>query len=260
MATEPRVPDAAGIVLAGGRSTRMGTAKAALEWHGSTLLARVTGLLLRAVAGPVVVARAPGQPLPQLPGAVEVVDDPDEGLGPMHGIASGLGAVAARTARAFVCSTDLPLLHPAFVRAVLARLGPGVDVVMPQALGHPQPLAAAYRTAIVGHLHGLLAAGRVRPARDLTELRVERPDAAVLLGDPALAAADPHLDSLLNVNRIEEYRAARARPAPLVTVLTSSGPVEVRAATRGAASAAVGWAVDDPDAPLVPGDVVDLHG
>ncbi|MGH2888012.1 MAG: NTP transferase domain-containing protein, partial [Solirubrobacteraceae bacterium] len=35
---------AAAIILAGGRSSRMGSPKAALDWHGSTLLRRVTGL------------------------------------------------------------------------------------------------------------------------------------------------------------------------------------------------------------------------
>ena len=33
------------MVLAGGRSSRMGTPKAALEWHGSTLLRRTVGIL-----------------------------------------------------------------------------------------------------------------------------------------------------------------------------------------------------------------------
>ncbi|HEV2753369.1 MAG TPA: NTP transferase domain-containing protein, partial [Solirubrobacteraceae bacterium] len=65
----------AGIVLAGGRSTRMGAAKAALEWHGSTLLRRVAGLVARGVDGPVVVVRAPGQALPALPATIELADD-----------------------------------------------------------------------------------------------------------------------------------------------------------------------------------------
>ena len=67
---------AAGIVLAGGRSSRMGTSKAALDWFGVPLLARVAGLVGRAVDGPVVVVRAPGRGLPPLPARVEVVDDP----------------------------------------------------------------------------------------------------------------------------------------------------------------------------------------
>ena len=42
----------------------MGTPKAALEWHGSTLLRRTVGILARATGGPVVVVRASGQDLP----------------------------------------------------------------------------------------------------------------------------------------------------------------------------------------------------
>ena len=78
----------AGIVLAGGRSSRMGTPKAALEWHGSTLLRRTVGILSRVSDGPVVVVRAPGQVLPELPPHVDVVDDPREGLGPVQGLAA----------------------------------------------------------------------------------------------------------------------------------------------------------------------------
>ena len=71
----PESAATAGVVLAGGRSTRMGTAKADLEWHGSTLLHRVCGLIDRVVDGPVVVVRAPGQELPPLPAGVELSED-----------------------------------------------------------------------------------------------------------------------------------------------------------------------------------------
>ena len=57
----------AGVVLAGGRSRRMGTSKAWLDWHGSSLLERVVAVVDRAVDGPVVVVSAVGQLLPALP-------------------------------------------------------------------------------------------------------------------------------------------------------------------------------------------------
>src|SRR5438105_11762733 len=91
-----RVSGTAGVVLAGGRSSRMGTPKAALEWHGSTLLRRTVGILARVTGGPVVVVRARGQELPVLPPDVEVVDDPRAGKGPVQGLAAGLAAVADR--------------------------------------------------------------------------------------------------------------------------------------------------------------------
>ncbi len=76
--------DAAAIVLAGGRSSRMGSPKAGLDWHGSTLLRRVTGIVARAVDGPVIVVGAAGQALPALPPSAEVVEDARAGRGPLQ--------------------------------------------------------------------------------------------------------------------------------------------------------------------------------
>jgi molybdopterin-guanine dinucleotide biosynthesis protein A len=209
---------AAGIVLAGGRSSRMGTPKAALEWHGSTLLRRTVAILGRATGGPVIVVRAAGQDLPELPAHVDVVDDPREGLGPVQGLAAGLAAIAGRAEVAFVCSTDLPFLHPAFVRRVLLAAGDGADVGLPVARGYPQPLAAAYAAALAPVAERLAACGRLRPAFLLQEATVIRLDEAALRADPVLAALDPGLDSVVNVNEPGEYREARARPAPEVTI------------------------------------------
>src|SRR6185437_6819575 len=118
----------------------MGTPKAALEWHGATLLHRTVAIVARATSGPVVVVRAPGQDLPRpLPAGVMVVDDPREGKGPVQGIAAGLAALAGRAEAAFIASTDLPFLHPAFVRRILRGLsgpdgpGAGPDVCLPVA-------------------------------------------------------------------------------------------------------------------------------
>jgi molybdenum cofactor guanylyltransferase len=113
--------EAAGIVLAGGRSTRMGTPKAALEWHGSTLLRRLTGIVARAVDRPVVVVRAPGQALPPLPDAVEVVEDAGEGRRPLQGLAA---------------DPETPLARGDTVSFMAAGAHPGNDAVAP-ATGRP---------------------------------------------------------------------------------------------------------------------------
>jgi molybdenum cofactor guanylyltransferase len=259
--------DTAGIVLAGGRSSRMGTPKAALEWHGSTLLRRTAGILARVADGPVVVVRAPGQTLPELPPAVEVVDDPREGLGPVQGLAAGLAAVAGRAEIAFVCSTDLPFLHPAFARRVLRAAADGVDVALPVARGYPQPLAAAYRTALAPVAERLVRENRLRPAFLFDEAAVARLDDAALRADPILAALDPGLDSLLNVNEPADYEAARARPAPEVTIQRFGalagghrGPQPVRAATVAGAAAAAGLALDRHVVAALNGDQITRDG
>jgi molybdopterin-guanine dinucleotide biosynthesis protein A len=272
---------AAAVVLAGGRSSRMGSDKAALPWHGSTLLRHVCGLVARGVDGPVLVVRAPAQELPLLPKGVEVLDDPTEGLGPLQGIAVGLAALEDRADVAFVCATDVPFLHPAFVGRVVracAAADPAVDVALPIAHGHAQPLAAAYRSALAPLAAKLVAADRLRPAFLFDECDVLRLDEDDLLEDADLQAADPQLDSVVNLNGPDDYAEALARPAPQVTVqcfgvLASAhgrGPRSVRAATVVAAAELVGVPWDrhvlaavngdqtgrDGDLPLVAGDTV----
>jgi len=274
-------PRAAGVVLAGGRSSRMGAAKASLEWHGSTLLRRTAGVLRRAGLDPVIVVRAPGQELPDLPVWVRLADDPEEGLGPLQGIAVGLGrAAAAGSSTAFVCSTDLPFLHAAFVERVLSCLANAdLDVVLPVARGYPQPLAAAYRTGLAAAVADLVAARMLRPAFLFEQVRTLRLDDADLLADDTLRAADPTLESVLNVNEPADYDAARSRSVPSVTVEcfgvlatgpAGRGPHEHPAATVGAAARAVGIELDrhvlaavngdqtgrDPELPLFAGDRV----
>jgi molybdenum cofactor guanylyltransferase len=261
---------AAGVVLVGGRSSRMGTPKAALEWHGSTLLRRTLGVLARSVEGPLVVVRAPNQPLPDLPSDVEVAEDPEEGRGPLQGIAAGLAALAARAQAAFVCSTDLPFLHPIFIRRVLRALTDDLDVVLPLARGYPQPLAAAYRVALAPLVAELVADGDLRPAFLFghPRCRTLRLDGAALLADPELAAADPELESVVNVNSPEDYRLARARPAPQITVQRYGalagaghrGPRTVRAATLSGAAAAVDLALDRHVIAALNGDQISRDG
>jgi molybdopterin-guanine dinucleotide biosynthesis protein A len=255
----------AGVVLAGGRSSRMGSSKAALEWHGSTLLRRTVSVVARAVDGPVVVVGASGQPLPTLPSGVEVLTDPREGLGPLQGIAVGLAAVADRADTAFVSSTDLPFLHPAFVRAVLGALTSAADVALPVAHGFQQPLAAAYRTALAPTVAALVAGARLRPAFLFQECRVLRLDEAALLDDPEVAALDPQLDSVVNVNEVQDYEAARSRKLPEVTV-RSLGPLAgpqgtghgiVRAATLAQAADLVALSLDRRVLVAVNGQLVD---
>jgi len=192
------MPMTAGIVLAGGRSSRMGVPKASLEWHGSTLLARVAGVVGSA-AGPVIVVRAPGQELTALPDRVRVVDDAREGRGPLEGLRAGLGALEPPVTAAYVAAVDLPFLSPQAVRRALGALAGGGDAAVPRAGGRAHPLAAAYRPAVLPVVDALLAEGRMRMG-DL----LERLDVAWFEEDP---------DALRNLNTPSDY--ARARSLPL---------------------------------------------
>ena len=179
-----------------------------------------------------------------------------------------------------MCSTDLPFLHPALVRRVLRGFAdPEVDVVLPVARGYRQPLAAGYRTSLAGLVEKLLGEGNLRPGMLFQHCRVTQLDDDALLADPELARHDPELDSLVNVNEPDDYAAALARPEPEVRgravrgarrAAGSGGRAPVRAASLGAAAAAVGITLDrhivaavngdqmtrDARLPLVAGDTV----
>jgi molybdopterin-guanine dinucleotide biosynthesis protein A len=258
----------------------MGTSKAVMEWHGSSMARRVVGIVSRGVEGPVVVVRSPGQPLPSFPRGVEVLDDRETGRGPLAGMAVGLAALAGRGEVAYVSCTDAPMLHPAFVRRVVASLDDELDACVPCVRGFRQPLAAAYSVDLAGRVQQLLDAEQLRVADLLGICRWVELDEPRLLADADLARLDPGLDSVTNLNDLSDYELARARPAPAVAVdrfgdLRPTGAPRrtlVRAATVGAAAAAVGTPLGDrvtgalngellgpdPEEPTVEGDVISL--
>lgn len=207
------VPQLGGIVLCGGRSSRMGSPKAWLDFGGETLLARVVRTVGRACA-PVFVVAAPGQDVPPLPPGVVIARDPLEGRGPLQGIAAGLQALRESPAgsqgvdAAFVTSTDAPFLEPALIARLAALRGSDHDIAVPHTEGHFHPLTAIYACTCLPHIEALLAADRLRPFFLFERVRTVIGDAATLLADPDLAATDPALRSFENLNTPEDYARA----------------------------------------------------
>ena len=211
-------PHVGAILLIGGASTRMGTPKAELDWHGTTLAAHLVRVLAEALpAAPIVVVAGMDQTPPSLPEAVELARDTVPGEGPMRGLLTGLDALGDRCDRALVCAVDTPLLHPALVRALVAALTPGVDAIVPVAHDHRHPLTAVYRTSLRNLVAELLNHGERRMG-----LLVEMIDARLLdesalrdlpiPGDPqgrTLGDIDPTLTGLRNANTPGEFEALR---------------------------------------------------
>ncbi len=191
---------AGGIVLAGGRSRRMGRPKAMLPFGPEMLLQRIVRLLGEAV-GPIVVVAAEGQELPPLADDVRIERDRRPDRGPLEGIAVGLRALEATVGAAFVTACDTPLLRPELVRRVIGLLA-GFDAAVPWIDGRAEPLAAAYRPSVVPHAEALLSADRLRPIGLFDRVptrRISRED---------LADVDPELESLEGMNTSAQYGAA----------------------------------------------------
>ena len=190
---------AGGIVLAGGKSTRMGISKALLPFGGETMLQRVVRIL-GTVVSPIVVVAAPLQELPSLPDDVILTHDEREARGPLEGIRAGLKALPDDVDAAYITSCDVPLLVPGFVNEMLG-LARGHDIAVMEIDGFPHPLSAVYRRAVLPHVEDLLAHDRLRPFflfERVNTRRVRRED----------ITADPDLRTLRNLNTREDYEKA----------------------------------------------------
>lgn len=189
-----------GIVLCGGKSSRMGLPKATLPFGPELMLQRVVRLLSQ-VVDPIVVVAADDQELPELPAGVIVARDEREGRGPLQGLHAGLSALKDHADAAFATSCDVPLLVPAFVSRMIDELADH-QVAVPVEDGFHHPLAAVYRTNVLQQIAELLAADQLRP-RALYDLAdTNRVDVDLLKAD------DPTLTTLRNLNRAADYLEA----------------------------------------------------
>jgi len=197
-----KIAPIAGLVLCGGKSSRMGLPKATLPFGPELMLQRVVRLLSQVVS-PIVVVAAPRQELPPLPAGVMVAKDEREGRGPLEGLLAGLTAVAPLVEAAYATSCDVPLLVPGFVELMIERLG-DAEIAVPVEGEFAHPLAAVYRTSVLPQIQELLAADRLRPAFLFDRVNTCR------VPVEELKTVDPQLSTLQNLNRPEDYLAALA--------------------------------------------------
>ena len=189
-----------GIILCGGRSTRMGRDKAGLPFGPETMLQRVVRIL-QSVVSPVVVVAAANQKLPELPSDVLIAIDQQPEQGPLEGIFAGLLTLQNHTTAAFITSCDVPLLEPAFVQRMCSLLEQH-DAVVPADEDHVHPLAGVYRTHMADHVQQLLQAKRFRPLYLIEETNSLQVPTKLMLD------VDPALYSLFNLNSPADYHAA----------------------------------------------------
>ena len=141
-----------GIILAGGRSLRMGKDKTQLMWGRHTLLEQAVRHL-RSLTDDVLVVDS-GSSF-YLPG-VRNVQDRYKGRGPLGGIHAGL--LEAKHEAALVLSCDMPFVT-AELTAFLAAKKEGFAAVIPRCRGHVEPLCAVYARSCLPVIEDLLQAG-----------------------------------------------------------------------------------------------------
>ena len=193
-----------GIILAGGKSKRMGKPKADLDIGGRPLIDRVIDRVRLVCEHVVIVTR---RPLDFLDHDLTVVKDLVPGQGPLGGLATGLAF--SRHHWSLVAACDLPFLKVGVLRYLIEQAleePEGPRAVVPKTQGGWQPLVAVYSSPCIKPALRLLAAG----GRKVDDLRFQG------VGWHSVEAArflpfDPGLESFINVNTPDQLVEARIR-------------------------------------------------
>lgn len=204
MTAPGRRPGLAGVILAGGRSSRFGSDKASALLLGRPLLQWAVEAL-SPVCDELVIVAAEGQHLPAIETTLPMTRaiDTYEAKGPLAGLATGFAHASASLA--FATSCDAPLIVPELVRA-LAAMADDYDIVCPFVGGFMQPLTAVYRPAACRPIfQDFIARDVLKITAAFGPLRVR------LVRDDEVRRFDPGFASFENANRPEALHRIEQR-------------------------------------------------
>ncbi|MDY8022582.1 molybdenum cofactor guanylyltransferase [Paenibacillus polymyxa] len=221
-----------GIIVAGGRSSRMGQDKALLQLGGVTVLERIAAVLGK-VAGRVIAVTRDTQQYRGL--GLETTADLYPDLGPLSGIHAGLSA--SKTEWGVVVACDMPLVQPEILHALLAHatnwtatqevaseqrkqqvqgeqvpfyendllpqsMQPALQAVIASVDGRIHPLLGLYHRSALPSAEQCLQSGCLRLIDWLNSLNVRYEKAGEWPG----ASLDMWKQSVFNMNYPEDYQ------------------------------------------------------
>jgi molybdopterin-guanine dinucleotide biosynthesis protein A len=193
------MPRVSGVILAGGKSRRMGgSPKALLPFGGRPLIHQIVAIVGSVLPDRLVVTNSPD--LYAFLGLPMVGDVFPEG-GSLGGIYSGVHAVSGDAALCVAC--DMPFLSADLI-AYLASRASEADVVIPEAAGELQTLHAVYGKACLPAMEHRLRLGQLKVTAFFEEIRVLR-----ILTPEVAAFGDPEL-MFMNLNTPDDLTRAQA--------------------------------------------------
>ncbi len=188
------------IVLAGGKSSRLGRNKSLQTVGGKTLIQWAIDRLA-ILSTEIVVATAHGEEIPCLSHVrVKTVADVYPGKGPLAGIYSGLLASSSR--QAIVVGCDTPFFSVALLE-YMTQTSPVFDVVVPRLKEKVEPLCAVYSRNCLAPIKGLLNQNELRIVELFPMVKVR------YVEEDEIDKFDPEHLSFFNINSQADLDRAR---------------------------------------------------
>lgn len=185
-----------GVVLAGGKSSRMGQNKALMTLGGRRLIDRVVDVLRQVFSNLLLVTNSP-EVYADL--GLSMAQDVFPDKGSLGGLYSAI--YHAPTPYSFVVACDMPYLQSTVLDYLLTQIAE-YDVVIPDIRGELQPLHAVYNKTCLPPIQRRLEANRLKIVGFLPEVHVRTVQA------DELQSFDPDLRTFQNLNTWEEFSAA----------------------------------------------------
>lgn len=184
--------NATGVILAGGKSSRIGRNKAFLEVSGRRIIDREIAVL-SGIFKEVIIVCKDVEEYHEYP--LRKVSDLVDYLSPLSGIYTGLKS--AKTDRIFVVACDMPFLNKGVIDYLMS-LADNYDVVVPRPAGRFEPLHAVYSKDCVKGIEDMFKAGNFRIYDLYNKVRTR------VVEDGELKKIDPEGLGFLNVNTLAE--------------------------------------------------------
>ena len=189
---------ATGIILAGGKSSRMAMDKAILTVRTRPVITEVMDILSSVVRDILIVTN---QPETFVDFHLRTVRDLIAGKGPLGGLYTGLSV--SRTDLNFVVACDMPFVNPDFVRYMLDA-SRGFDAVVPETVQGLEPLHAIYSKNCLAPVLEQLRAGDLKVQSLFSTIH-----ASYVRADE-IERFDPARQMFVNMNTEREFRRAQA--------------------------------------------------
>lgn len=188
-----------GIIMAGGKSSRMGTNKALLKIDGKTVIERIADELQKCVDEIIVVTnhfddyRFLGYPM---------VEDIYKEMGPMGGIHAGL--LASTTEKNLVVACDMPFISADLGRFLLTQLD-NYQVVVPEIEDQFHPLFAGYKKELAPIIEEALKENQLRIRYFFKQLKTK----TIYLEDITKENITFNHENVYNMNYPDDYEQAK---------------------------------------------------
>ena len=182
------------IILAGGKSRRMGSNKAFLKYGDTTFIEHQV-MMLRKIFDEIILSANDENAYAGL--KLAIVSDVIPEKGPLSGIYAGLSH--ARSSHAFVIACDMPFINEKLILYLKSQIN-GYDVVVPQTSRGLEPMHAFYSRNCIQPMHRCLEEGRLRIVDFFSEVKVK------VVDEKEFAGLDASLQSLINLNTPDEYK------------------------------------------------------